>query len=145
MNKFTEEFRDLLSIYVRLTSDLTRITDADKSEDDPQAFIQSILDNCSCLTEIQQINKRLTTLYGAWKDKESDFSADVGDEVRSAVDDVRNQMKLLEDLCKLGSQKAEARRKQLDNELKNVGKGTSYLKLLKPVQENYPKFIDSAY
>lgn len=144
MNKFAEEFRDLLSSYVRLTSDLTRIADAGQSDEDPQALIQSVLDNRSCFTEIQQLNERLTKLYGVWKDKEADFTPGSVDEVRNAVDDVRDQMRQLEELCKLGSQKVEARRKQLSGELTKVGKGSRYLKLLNPVQENYPKFIDSA-
>ena len=144
MNKLAEEFRDVLNLYVRLTVDLARIADAGKSEEDPQALIQSILDNRSCLTEIQQLNKRLTQLYGAWKDKEKNFSLSAGDEIRGVVDDVREQMLQLEKLCDVGSRKVEERRKQLTDELSNVGKGSRYLKLLNPVQENHPKFIDSA-
>jgi len=144
MNKLTEEFRDVLDLYVKLTADLARIADISRSEEDPQAFIQSILDNRSCLTEIQHLNKRLTQLYGAWKDKEANFSLSVGDEIRGVVGDVEEQMRQLEKLCGLGVQKIEERRKQLTDELANVGKGSRYLKMLKPVQENHPKFIDSA-
>jgi len=144
MAELAEEFRDIFNLYVKLTADLTRIADIGKSEEDPQALIQSILDNRSCLTEIQRLNKRLSQLYGAWKDKENTFSLSVGDEVRGVVDDVREQMRQLEKLCGLGTRKVEERRKQLADELANVGKGSRYLKMLKPVQENHPKFIDSA-
>jgi len=144
MTAFAEEFRDVLSLYVKLTADLARIADVGKSEEDPQALIQSILDNRSCLTEIQRLNKRLTQLYGVWKDKEKSFSLSAGDEVRGVVDDVREQMRQLEKLCSFGTHKVEERRKQLTDELANVGKGSRYLKMLKPVQENHPKFIDSA-
>ena len=144
MNKLVEEFRDVLGLYVKLTADLTRIADAGKSEEDPQALIQSILDNRSCLTEIQQLNKRLTQLYGDWKDQEASSDVADGDEIRGVVDDVREQMRQLEELCGFGVKKVEARRKQLSKELMNVGKGSRYLEMLKPVKENHPKFIDSA-
>jgi len=144
MNELAEEFRDVLNLYVKLTADLSRIADVGKFEEDPQALIQSILDNRSCLTEIQQLNKRLAQLYGAWKDKEANFGLSAGDEIRGVVDDVEEQMRQLEKLCNLGTQKVEERRKQLTDELANVGKGSRYLKMLKPVQENHPKFIDSA-
>jgi len=144
MNNLAEEFRDVLNLYVRLTADLTRIADAGRSEEDPQALIQSILDNRSCLTEIQQLNKRLAQLYGAWKDKEANSSLSAGDEIYGVVDDVREQMEQLEKLCGLNVQKVEERRKQLTDELTNIGKGSRYIKMLKPVQENHPKFIDSA-
>jgi len=143
MNELAAEFRNLLNIYVRLSSDLSRISDAGQSDEDPQALIQSILDNRSCLTEIQQLNTRMTKLYSAWKNKEADVSLVAGDEIRSVVADVLLQLKQLEKTCNLGTQKVEARRKQLSEELANVGKGNRYLKLLSP-RENYPKFIDSA-
>jgi hypothetical protein len=144
MNKLAEEFRDVLGLYVKLTADLTRIADAGKSEEDPQALIQSILDNRSCLTEIQQLNKRLAQLYGAWKDNEENFGLADDDEIRDVVDDVRAQMRQLEELCGFGVKSVEARRKQLSKELMYVGKGSRYLEMLKPVKENHPKFIDSA-
>ena len=143
MNKLADEFRDVLDLYVKLTADLTRIADVGKSEEDPQALIQSILDNRSCLTEIQQLNKRLMKLYGVWKDKEDAGLSDDG-EIGGVVDDVRRQMQELEKLCGFGTQKVEDRRKHLSDELATVGKESRYLKLINPVQENHPKFIDSA-
>lgn len=144
MNKLADEFRDVLNIYVRLTTDLTRIADAGKFEEDPQALIQSILDNRSCLTEIQQLNTRLTQLYGVWKNKGKGLGLSDGGEIRGIVEDVEAQMRQLEKLCGLGTQKVEERRKQLADELATVGKGSRFLKMIKPIQENHPKFIDSA-
>lgn len=145
MNNLAEEFRDILGLYVKLTADLTRIADAGTSEEEnPQALVQAILDNRSCLTEIQQLNNRLTKLYGVWKTKETDSSSADGYEIRSVVDDVREQMRQLEELCGFGVREVEARRKQLSRELMDVGKNSRYVEMLKPVKENYPKFIDSA-
>jgi len=144
MSKLADEFRDILTLYVKLTTDLTRIADVGKSEDDPQALIQSILDNRSCLTDIQQLNKRLMQLYGVWKKKVVNAGSSDDDEIVCVVDDVRRQMQELETLCGLGVRKVEDRRKHLASELATVGKGARYLKMIKPVQENYPKFIDSA-
>jgi len=142
MSKLAEEFHDVLGLYVKLTADLTRIAGVGESEDNPQAIIQSILDNRSCLTEIQQLNARLSQLYGAWKDEEANLSD--GDEIRGVVDGVREQMRQLEKLCGIGAGKIEKRRRQLAEELANAGKESSYVKMLNPIKENYPKFIDSA-
>ena len=144
MNELAKEFRDILGLYVKLTADFTRIADAGKSVEDPQALIQSIIDNGSCLTEIQQLNERLTKLYGLWRDKEADFSLSAGNEIRGVVDDVRDQMQQLEKLCGLKTRKIEDWRKELSGELKKVGNGARYAKMLNPIQENHPKFIDSA-
>lgn len=143
MDTLAKEFRDVLGLYVKLTLDLTRLADFGESEENPQAFIQSILDNRSCLTEIQQLNQRLTRLYGVWKDKETNSELSVVDDIRSVVDDVREQMRQLEKFCGIGIQKIEDRRKQLSKDLSTVGKGSRYLKMINPVQENHPKFIDS--
>ena len=144
MSGLAEEFRDILDLYVKLFADLTRITDVGKSEEeDPQALIQSILGNQSCLTEIEQLNKRLVQLYGVWKDEEA-YSDSTGDnEIRSVVADIQEQMRQLEKLCGINVREIEARRKQLSGNLTDVGKGFDYLKLLKPIRENHPKFIDS--
>ena len=144
MTEFTEEFRDVLGLYAKLTADLTRIADVGESDDDPQALIKSIINNQDCLTEIQQLNERLTKLYGTWRDRETDFSLTVGNEIRGVVDDVRGQMQQLEKLCGVKSRRIEDWRKELSEELAKVGKGSKYAKMINPIQENYPKFIDSA-
>ena len=144
MNNLAEEFRDLRDLYIKLTADFSRIAAVGKSGEDQQPFIQSIIDNQNCLTEIQQLNNRFTKLYGVWKDKDKNngnFTDE--DEIRGFVDDIENQMRQIENLCESGITKAEAWRKQLSDELANVGKESSYVKSLKPVQENHPKFIDS--
>jgi len=144
MENLAEEFQEALDLYVKLTDDLARIADAGNSGEDQQAFIQSILDNQSCLTEIQQLNMRLTKLYVVWKSKEKNDGDSADDEIHSIVEDVHKRMRQLEKLCDVGIQKAEEWRKQISDELANVGKESEYLKSLKPVQENHPKFIDSS-
>ena len=144
MNKLVQEFRDMLGFYVKLAAELTRISDAANSEDDPQALIQSILNNRSSLTEIQELNKRLSLLYGAWKDKEAKLNLSVNNEIRGIVENVWQQLQLLEELCGIGVRQIEARRKQLADDLMNVGKESRYLEMLNPIKENHPKFIDSS-
>ena len=149
MNKLAEEFRELLALYVKLTTDLTSIAGSGvsgsaNSEEDSQTLVQSILENRNCLTEIQQLNERLKRLFGKWKETEANYSSSESDEIQGIVDDVGKQMRLLEKICDFGTQKVEERRKQLTEELANVGKGSRYLKMINPIQENHPKFIDSA-
>jgi len=144
MKNLAEEFRDVLNLYIKLTADLARIVDVGNPGDDPHTFIQSILDNRNCMTEIQQLNNRLTQLYSVWnnKGKNNDNSTDDG-EIRGIVDDIERNIRKVENLCDNGITKAEEWRKQLSDELANIGKESRYVKSLKPVQENHPKFIDS--
>ena len=144
MNNFADEFRDILDLYVKYTADLIRIGDTDAQGEDSQEFIQSILDHKSCLMEIRQLNERFTQLYGAWKDEEKNLNPTAGDEVRTVVDNVEEQMRQIEKLCDIAIRKVVEIRKQLSDELANIGKGSRYLKMINPIQENHPKFIDSA-
>ena len=144
MSKLAEEFREVFDLYVKINEDLKRIADDSGSGEDPQTLIQSILDNKNCLTEIEQLNERVTLLCGKWKDTEANYSLSERDEIRGIIDDVSEQMRQLEKLCDFGAQKVEERRKQLTEELANIGKGSRYLKMINPIKENYPKFIDSA-
>jgi len=145
MSSLAAEFQDILDLYARLKADLTRIDDAGKTEGDPQEFIQSILDHKSCLMEIRQLNERFTQLYGAWKDGEKNLSTSGNDDdIQTVVNNIEEQMRQIEKLCDIGIRKVEELRKQLSDELANIGKGSRYLKMISPVQENHPKFIDSA-
>lgn len=143
MSELTTEFEDVLRSYVRIASDFSRIVQVDDSED-PQALIQSILDNRERLDEIQQVNKRMLRLYGDWRQKRTGFGESDGEEISKIVEAVREQARQLEKVCGLEVRKVEARRNQLAQELQDIGKGSRYLKLLRPVQQNFPKFIDSA-
>jgi len=145
MSGFAEEFKDVLNLYIKLKADLTRIDAAGAQGGDSREFIQSILDHKSCLMEIRQLNERFTQLYNAWKDDAKNLSTSGdGDEVRAVVNNIEEQMREIEKLCDIGIRKVEELRKQLSDELANIGKGSRYLKMINPVQENHPKFIDSA-
>jgi len=144
MNNLAEEFRDLRDLYIKLTADFSRIAAVGKSgEEDQQPFIQSIIDNRNCMTEILQFNNRLMQLYGTWKEKGENSGNSADEEIHGIIDDIEKQLRQIENLCDNGITKAEEWRKQLSDELANVGKESSYVKSLKPVQENHPKFIDS--
>ncbi|MDR1726778.1 MAG: hypothetical protein LBT74_02415 [Acidobacteriota bacterium] len=142
VNELAAEFEDVLKGYVRVAADFSRIVQVD-DDGDPQALIQSILDNRGCLEEIQQINQRMVRLYDAWERSRADADAADRREIGGIVEAVRAQAQELEKICVIKAQKVEARRNQLAQELQDVGKGSRYLKLLKPAQQNYPKFIDS--
>jgi len=143
MNDLATEFEDVLKSYVRIAADFSRIVQADDPQN-PQALIQSILDNRGRLDEIQQVNRRMLRLHGVWEQNRDGFDAADSEEIRGILDAVRAQAQELEKVFGQEARKVETRRNQLAEELRSLGKGARYLKLLKPVQQNYPKFIDSA-
>ena len=143
MNELAAEFEDVLQSYVKIASEFSRIIQVDDSED-PQVLIQSILDNRDCLTEIQQINKRMVSLYGVWEQNQHGLSESDSEKICNIIETVREQAHQLEKICGLKAQRVETRRSLLAQELQNIGKGSRYLKMIRPIQQNFPKFIDSA-
>ena len=143
MNKLADEFEDVLQSYVKIASEFSRIVQVDDSED-PQVLIQSILDNRDLLTEIQQINKRMVSLYSIWEQSQHDLSESDSKKIRNIIETVREQAHQLEKICGLKAQRVETQRSRLAQELQNIGKSSRYLKMIKPTQQNFPKFIDSA-
>jgi len=144
MTVLSAEFQDILKVYVKLVEDLSLIIDVD-DPNDPQALVKTILDNQDCLTQIQQINARLVNLKSIWEQNKDDFDIEACVEIRGFIDGAKAHVLKLQEICDAQTQKVYARREQLSEELKEIGKGSRYLHLLKPAQENYPKFIDSAY
>ena len=143
MNELADEFENVFQSYARIASEFSRIVQVDDSEDS-QALIQSILDNRNCLTEIQLINKRMVSLYSIWEQSRYELGESDSEKIRNIIEAVRKQAQQLEKICDLKAQQVETQRNRLAQELQNIGKGSRYLKMIKPIQQNFPKFIDSA-
>ena len=143
MNELVNEFEDVFQSYARIAAEFSRIVQVDDSEDS-QALIQSILDNRNCLTEIQLINKRMVSLYSIWEQHRYELGESDSEKIRNIIEAVRKQAQQLEKICDFKAQQVETQRNRLAQELQNIGKGSRYLKMINPIQQNFPKFIDSA-
>lgn len=144
MHKLASEFHEVLHLCIRLVEDLARIMNVDESKD-PQALVKSILENQSCLLQIQKMNSRVLNLHKIWEQCRRDLDPATCEEIRKSYNAASAQALRLQEICGLQVQRVQARRDYLAKELAEIGNGTRYLKALKPAKNNYPKFIDSAY
>jgi len=144
MNTITADFQDVFSLYLRLGEDLTRILDVDDSKGS-QALVESILENRECLARIEQMNARVLQLSESWEKCRIDLDPESQNKIRDLAQASRNQALRLKELCARHAQKIQETRDLLGGKLEELGKGARYLQSVKPVKNNYPKFVDSIY
>ena len=144
MNNLATEFREVCGLYIKLGEELTRIMALADSEN-PQTYVKSILQNRDCLTRITQMNSRVIQLSATWEKSQNDLDPKSQSETRQLVATARMQANRLQELCGIQILKLQTIRGALERDLAELGKGSQFMKSLKPVKNNYPKFIDSSY
>ena len=144
MKNFTAEFRNLSSFYSRLAEDLTKFL----NEDEPKvgrALVQSTLQNRECLEQLPQMNLQIAELSNDWTQRRPQLDPATRREADEMAASARAQAVRLQELCHIHTCKLQAIHDGIRNNLVEIGKGSRFAKVLKPVQHNYPKFIDSSY
>jgi hypothetical protein len=144
MKNLISEFREVLSLYLQLGEDLSKILSIDDSKD-PGVFVKAILQNRSSLEQIEQMNSRVMQLSDAWQKCRDQLDPETRKKVSALAEASRAQAKRLQELCSLHAKKLQAARDKLGENLSELGKGTRYLNSIKPPKNNYPKFIDSRF
>ena len=144
MNTLTADFQDVFSLYLRLGEELTRVLDVEDSKD-PQALVESVLENQDCLARIEQMNARILQLSESWGKCRDQLDPDSQIKIRDLAQASRAQALRLKDLCAKHAQKIQATRDQWGRKLDELARGARYLQSVKPVKNNYPKFVDSVY
>jgi hypothetical protein len=144
MTTYIAEFQEVFHGYLRLADDLAKIMDVDDPQN-PQILVQSILKNCSCLNRIVQMNTRVIRLSEEWEKQSNQSDPQSRNEVSKLIEAAKAQAVRLQTLCSISSEKLENLRDDLGKSLEELGKGAQYLKSIKPVKNNYPKFIDNNY
>jgi hypothetical protein len=138
------EFRDLIALYQSLGEELARIVRAD-DPGDPQALVQTILLNRECFERISQMGARVAQLSDRWKKSRADLESGTRDETSKLVEAAKCHAARMHAMCTIHAEKLKITRARLENCLAETGKGSQYLKSLKPAKNNYPKFIDSMH
>jgi hypothetical protein len=144
MTNLADEFRDVFSLYIKLGIELTRIMDVGDSKD-PQVLIKSILQNRDCLERITQMNSRVVQLSDTWVKCRNHLDPKSRSEVHDLVASAKAQAVRLQELCSVQTEQLRRVRDDLGKNLAEIGKGSQFLKSIKPVRNNYPKFVDSLY
>jgi hypothetical protein len=144
MNALAAEYQDVFKLYLRLSQDLAKIMDVSDSQN-PQAFVESILENRDNLARIEQMNSRVLQLSDACEKCRASLDPESREEVGNMAQAAKVQAIRLKELCGMHAQKIQAARDQLGDRLAQMGKGAQCLQSMKPIKNNYPKFIDSLY
>ena len=144
MTNLAGEFRDVFNLYIKLGEELTRIMDVGDSKD-PQVLVKSILQNRDCLERITQMNSRVVQLSDTWVKRRNHLDPKSRSEAHDLVAAAKAQAVRLQELCRVRTEQLRRVRDDLGKNLAEIGKGSQFLKSIKPVRNNYPKFVDSLY
>ena len=144
MKNFAAEFRNIFSLYVKLGDELSKILNAGDTSDS-RALVHSLLQNRNCLTQILQMNSRITKLSDDWVQCRPHLNLADREEADKMAADAKAQALRLQELCLTHVKRLQAVHDELRQNLSELGKGARYAKELKLTLGNYPKFIDSNY
>jgi hypothetical protein len=144
MNNLADEFRDVFNLYIKLGEELTKIMDVGDSED-PQVLIGSILRNRECLERITQMHSRVAQLSDNWAKCRNHLDPESRSEAHELAAAAKAQAVRLQELCSVQTEKLRRVCDDLGKKLAEIGKGSQFLKSIKPLKNNYPKFVDSLY
>jgi hypothetical protein len=143
MRDFAGEFGALSQAYDQLNEELSATWN--QSSGDPKALAGCILLSSGCLARIEQMNTRVLRLTQEWKERRPALDARSRQQVDGLAENARRQAIRLHDLCSSQAQKLNDVKAKIERDLAELGKGAQYLKSIKPIKSNYPKFIDSMY
>jgi hypothetical protein len=144
MNALAAEYQEVFQLYLKLGRELAKILEVDYAKH-PNAYVESILENREHLTRIEQMNAQVMRLSEDWEKHRMDMDPEGQNGVREIAGAAKEQAVRLKELCSIHAQRLQTVRDKLGKELAEIGKGAEYLKSVKPIRNNYPKFIDSLY
>jgi hypothetical protein len=142
MNMLADEFQKVIQIYKKLGQDLSRTLCVPESRN-CQTLIQSILSNRQCLSEIEKMNARIAPLSKKWIDCRANLDPKSREEISKLVETAKKEAMQLNQLCSANIEKIAKAKEDMRARLKEIDKGAQFLKSMKPIKNNYPKFIDS--
>jgi hypothetical protein len=144
MSTLAPKLQELTEFYRTMEVDLAKILNVAETND-AEALIDSILKNHDCLAQIEHMRARVLQLTGEFKMDQSHLDLKSQNEIQTLAADAKERAIRLHELCAVAAPKIEAERNRLAQELQFMSKGSQYLKSVKPIKNNYPKFIDSDY
>ncbi len=91
------------------------------------------------------MNLQIAELASDWARRRPQMDPATRHEADEMATAARAQAVRLQELCRSHTCKLQAIHDDIRNSLVEIGKGARFAKVLKPIQHNYPKFIDSRY
>ncbi len=143
MRDLASEFQNLSRTYHQLEQELAGIPLNDLN--DTGTYLESIFRNRDCLVRMEQTNSRALRLSVELKECRSVLDPKAKAEIELITEELRLGAIRLKDLCATHAEKIRNAQENLIKSRAELGKGSRYLQSIKPVKNNYPKFIDSLY
>jgi uncharacterized protein (UPF0335 family) len=142
MQPIIVDLRKLAQFYSGLQKDLSNVlTEVDS--DNEWSLTESILENRSCISQIERMNAHILQLSDNLKNSYKDMNAESRAEAETLAAEARSHAIRIRELCSRTSVKIEKTKAVIRKKLEGIGNGKKYLKSMDPVKNNYPKFIDS--
>jgi hypothetical protein len=144
MTDFAAEFHAVSQLYQQLREELSEALRVNDGADSP-SIAGLILEHRSSLAKIEEMSSRVSLLSDLWKKCRPNLDSKSRSQIDAIAKTACDQAIQLQQLFILQTQKLQAAQEKLGKRLAEIGKGTRYLQSVKPVKNNYPKFIDSMY
>ncbi len=144
MTDFAAEFQAVAQFYKQLQEELSNALKL-KDPEDTAPLAGSILQNRDRLAKIEKMHSRVLELSEEWKRCRAALDSKSRAEIDGYAAAARAHAVQLQQFCGSQTQKLQSAREKLGKRLAELGKGARYLQSVKPVKNNYPKFIDTTY
>ncbi len=142
MKPFDSELQSLSEVYQHLGEEL-----ACSQKKDPAGTNLSnggqMLADCELLLRIEDTRIRVVHLAGEWEKLKQRLDPASRRGTQRIAEAVRKRAVEVTEVVARRVAELELRRAQLGRELDEIQKGERYLASVKPVKNNYPKFVDS--
>jgi hypothetical protein len=142
MKNFAAEFRALSAFYTKLAEDINKTLITEDSQNS-NAIVKAALQHRELLEQIPRMEARIAELANDWVHSRIKLDPAARTEADAMAADAQSQALRLHQLCSIHTQKLQAIHDEIRHDLAELAKGSRFAKVLKPVQHNYPKFIDS--
>jgi hypothetical protein len=142
MTDFAAEFRDITSIYENLEAALSGILNADISNEG-QSFLEATIQHRGDLEQLMLMDLRIQRLIQDWPQHRMRLDPDARQEVEAMISAAKIRAIRLQEICRTYTKRLQSIHDGIRDNLLEVSKGARFARSLKPLQQNYPKFIDS--
>ena len=137
-----EEFEQLHKTYAALVEELGKAFETSNGGQSDAAA--SVLRNRECLSRIEQMHEKVRQVSAAWQKLRAHLDPQCQNQAEHFIEAAKADVLRLKQICGVHTQKLIALQTRILSDIGNIGKGARLLHSLKPIKNNYPKFIDSS-
>ncbi len=142
MNDTLAEFQKLIRQYHDASEALAKASLV-HDVSDIGAFAKAILQQRDRLAGIDQLSGRIIRFCDSIRSNEIQLDSQSRKQALAAMAAAKEEAAKLNELCENCAKMLETSKNKRGKQLGDIGKRRQYLKAMKPVKGNYPKFIDS--